>query len=102
MEVYSDSEKNFKGIFFQDQQMKQAYSAYPEIIFVDATYKLLELALPVYLMLCEDSNGQSEVMAVCLLVCEDSESIRWFVESFKKFRAVTTMRHLRQLPPRSN
>ena len=44
--------------------MREAFKAYPEIIFIDATYKLRELGLPVYLMLCEDSNGQSEI--VCL------------------------------------
>ena len=45
--------------------MKEAFAAYPELICLDATYKLLELGLPVYLMLCEDSNGQSEIICVC-------------------------------------
>ena len=50
-----------KVFFFQDVEMREAFKAYPEIIFIDATYKLLELGLPVYLMLYEDSNGQSEI-----------------------------------------
>ncbi len=66
VEVYSDESKHFKGLFFQDKQMKEAFSAYPEFLCLDATYKLLDLGLPVYLMLCEDSNGQSEIVAVCL------------------------------------
>lgn len=64
VEVFADEENNFKGLFFQDQQMLDAFHAYPEIVFIDATYKLLELGLPTYLMLCEHSNGQSEVI-VC-------------------------------------
>lgn len=52
---------------------KDAFQAYPEIVFIDATYKLLELGLPTYLTLCEDSNGQSEITAVCLLVSEDAD-----------------------------
>ncbi len=48
--------------------MIEAFRAYPELVCVDATYKLLELRLPVYIMLCEDSNGLSEIVAVCLLV----------------------------------
>ena len=32
----------------------------------------------------EDSNGQSEVIAVCILVCEDAESIRWMLDVLKK------------------
>lgn len=47
VEIYSQDE-NCKGIFFQDQQMKQAFSAYPDLIFIDATYKLLQLGIPLY------------------------------------------------------
>ncbi len=35
-------------------------------------------------MLCEDSNGLSEIIAVCLLVQEDVKSMTWMVKSFKK------------------
>ena len=51
--------------------MKEAFQAYSELVCIDATYKLLKLVLPTYLTLCEDSNGQSEIVAVCLLVTED-------------------------------
>ncbi len=84
VEVRCDADKNLKGIFFQDQAMMEAFQAYPELVCIDATYKLLELRLPVYSMLCEDSNGLSEIIAVCLLVQEDTESMTWMVESFKK------------------
>ena len=86
MEVYSDKDKNFKGLFFQDSQMRQAFEAYPELIFIDATYKLLELGLPTYLLLCEDSNGQSEIIGVCL-VSEDASSMKWMMDTFKKCNA---------------
>lgn len=81
--VFSDIEKNFKGLFFQDKQMTDTFNAYPELLCVDATYKLLNLKLPVYLMLCEDSNGQSEIFAVCLLVSEDRDGMKWMFETFK-------------------
>ena len=84
VEIYSDSERNLKGIFFQDQQMLECFKAYPELLCIDATYKLLELGLPVYLMLVEDSNGQSEIVAVCMLVTEDRDSMCWMFEAFKK------------------
>ena len=84
VEVYSDEKKNFKGLFFQDDLMKQAFQAYPEILFMDATYKLLELGLPTYLFLSEDSNGQSEITGVCLLTSEDADSMKWMIEVFKR------------------
>ena len=84
MDVYSDEQKQFKGLFFQDTSMKQCFDSYPEIIFLDATYKLLEIGVPTYLLLCEDSNGMSEIVFVCLLVTEDQPSITWMMETFKK------------------
>ena len=65
--------------------MKAAFHAYPELVCIDATYKLLDLGLPTYLMLVEDSNGQSEIVAVCLLVTEDANSMTWMVDTFKKY-----------------
>ena len=74
----------FQGIFIQDREMQQVFSAYPEILFIDATYKLLELRFPVYVVLVEDGNGQSEIAALFLLMEETEESISCMVEAFKK------------------
>ena len=84
VEVFSDEDNNFKGLYFQDKQMIEAFQAYPELLCVDATYKLLNLGIPVYLLMCEDSNGQSEIVGVCLLVSEDIVSMQWMLSSFKK------------------
>lgn len=84
VEVHCDGENNFKGLFFQDVQMREAFHAYPEIMFIDATYKLLELGIPLYLFLCEDSNGQSEVVSAAMLVSEDANGMEWMMDAFKK------------------
>ncbi len=83
IDIFSDDQKQFKGLYFQDNSMKQCFDSYPEIVFLDATYKLLEIGIPTYLLLCEDSNGMSEVVFVCLLVMEDQLSITWMMETFK-------------------
>ena len=54
---------------------------------MDATYKLLELGLPAYLTLCEYCTGQSEITGVCLLVCEDANTMQWMLDMFKKYNA---------------
>ena len=54
------------------------------MLCLDATYKLLNLGLPVFLMLCEDSNGQSEIIALSMITSEDTTSIRWMLDTFKK------------------
>jgi len=84
VELYSDSERNLLGIFWQDREMKESFSAFPELLCIDATYKLLELGLPVFVMVCVDSNGQTEVVAACILVTEDAQSITWMMNTFKQ------------------
>ena len=37
---------------------------FQKLLCIDCAYKLLEVGLPVYLMLVEDSNGQGEIVAV--------------------------------------
>ena len=71
------------GIFFQDEEMRRMYNRFPEI-FVDATYKLNDLCMPLYLFLVEDGNGESENVAVCMVVTEDAISIRQKAKIFKK------------------
>ena len=51
---------------------------------IDATYKLLELGLPVYVMVCVDSNGQTEVVAACILITENAQSVAWMMNTFKQ------------------
>ena len=83
VDICTDVEDNFCGLFIQDNGMRETFEAYPEIIFVDATYKLLDLQLPVYLLACEDSNGASEIVGMGMLVAEEKESVKWLFETFK-------------------
>ena len=79
MDILADPEKGLKGLFFQDLEMQRKYKAYPEMISVNATYKLLEIRMPVYLILNEDAMGEnareSEIVAVCFLAEENAEGI---------------------------
>ena len=82
VDISTDAEEIFCGLFIQDEQMRQLFAAYPEIIFLDATYKLLELQFPVYLFVVEDSNGATVIVGMGFLVTENAESMRWLVETF--------------------
>ena len=84
MDVLLNEEKVFYGLFFQDTQMKQVFAAYPELLCMDATYKLLELRFPLYIILVEDGNGCSEVAAAFLLLEETEESLQKVMDIFKK------------------
>lgn len=84
VEVTVTDDGVMNGIFFQDEEMKRMYDSFPEIMFVDATYKLNDLHMPLYIFLVEEGNGESEVVAVWMVVVEDTVSISQMAEIFKK------------------
>ena len=84
VEVRVDKDSNFKSILFQDQYLKDAYGNFPEILLVDATYKLLDLRMPLYVLMTVDGDGLSDIVGL-LIVAEESEAvITSAMESFKR------------------
>lgn len=61
------------GVFFQDGKMADAYLYYPEILFLDGTYKLLDIRFTCYIFLIEDGNGNTFVLLF------DSLQILYFI-----------------------
>ena len=84
VDVMIDGEDNVKAIFYQDQYMSKIYERYPEILLVDATYKLLELKLPVYLLFVIDGDGLSEIPALFILADELKSTAENIVKIFQK------------------
>ena len=84
MEVFVDKDENLMGIFYQDHCMKKLYAAFPEVLFVDATHKVNELRMPLYIFLICDGNGQSEIVADVLVASEQKPVIEQMVRIFKK------------------
>lgn len=63
--------------------MRDMFSAYPGVLLVDATYKLNDLRLPLYVMLVIDGNGESEVAGLMLVADEDANTIKQMTSFFK-------------------
>ena len=76
VDICTTEDDEFCGIFVQDMDMRETFAAFPEILFVDATYKLLDLQFPVYIFACEDSNGSTEIGGMGMLMTEDAASVR--------------------------
>lgn len=64
--------------------MKVTFRSYPELLFIDATYKLNDLRMPLYVLLAVDGNGESEVVCLWIVQCEDKETITSLLVEFKK------------------
>ncbi|KAG8171394.1 hypothetical protein JTE90_018414 [Oedothorax gibbosus] len=46
-----------QGIFLQDPEMMRMYGNFPELLFFDGTYKLLNNKFTCYIFLVQDGNG---------------------------------------------
>ena len=84
VDVMVDNENNFKALLYQDVYMKNMFDKYPEMKLVDATYKLLDLRLLVYLILVIDRDGFSEIVGLFLVEQESKEVISSVVNEFKE------------------
>ena len=84
VDVMVDNENNIKALLYQDLYMKNMFDKYPEMILVDATFKLLDLRLPVYLLLVIDGNGSGKIVGLLLVEEESKEVINSAVNKFKE------------------
>jgi hypothetical protein len=49
IQLLVDEDEVFKGLYFQDERMKKYMEAFPEILFIDGTYCLVDLKTATYI-----------------------------------------------------
>ncbi|XP_065320617.1 uncharacterized protein LOC135928176 [Gordionus sp. m RMFG-2023] len=64
------------GIFFQDRIMQQNLKRFPEVMFVDATYKLNNYGMPLFITLVVDGNGESQILSLWLVQSESYKCVK--------------------------
>ncbi|RUS79430.1 hypothetical protein EGW08_012807 [Elysia chlorotica] len=79
-----EKEGVLQALFYQRTEWQHIYKKYPEVILIDATYKLNDLRMPLYLILCVDGNGESEVVAMWLVSSEDKVTMKAMIGFFIK------------------
>ena len=82
--IHTDSDKTVQSIYFQTKEMVRTFRAYPELLLIDATYKLNDLQMPLYVLMVVDGNGESEIICLWLTQCEDKVTLGVLVDEFKK------------------
>lgn len=85
MEVIVDHDDTLNAIYYQDDIMKKTFNAYPDLLMLDATYKLNDLRMPVYILVCVDGNGESEIAGIWIVLNEDKDTIVRMTDCFKMF-----------------
>lgn len=83
--VAQSSSNELIGVYFQDQRMAEMFDAYPELVIFDATYKLNEYRMPLFVMLVVDGTGQSQIVCFWIIPSESEEAVRSMAETFKQF-----------------
>ncbi|KAM9314821.1 uncharacterized protein KZ484_024514 [Pholidichthys leucotaenia] len=83
-EIVVNDENELRGIYYQDAKMRQTHAAYPEIMLIDATYKLNDLRMPLYVLMVIDGNGESHVISLWLVTCEDKQTVSALTDIFIK------------------
>ena len=84
VEVFTDGGTEFSGLFFHDSDMVSAFASFPEVLALDATYKLNNLRMPLHVFLAVDGDGQSEIVAICVTSNETRAGLKTIVDSFQK------------------
>ena len=89
MQVFKNDDNVLQGIYFQTETWKQMFSKFPELLMIDATYKLNNLRMPLFILMVVDSNGESEVVALWLVASENKPLINSLTETFVHYNDTT-------------
>ena len=80
--AFTDEDNNMlKAIYFQTSEMRSVFASYPELLLIDATYKLNNLNMPLYVLMSVDGNGESEIACLWLTQFEDKQLLSLFKNS---------------------
>ncbi|XP_070563064.1 zinc finger SWIM domain-containing protein 3-like [Ptychodera flava] len=73
VEMSSDDE--FELLFFQTSNMKLLYNQYPDVLFIDGTYKVNIEGYPLYAFLIEDGEGKGRAVGYAFVKNEKKDTI---------------------------
>lgn len=63
--------------------MAAIFDRYSEVVLFDATYKLNDRRMPLFLMLVIDGAGETEVACLWLIKSENKQAAESMLDSFK-------------------
>ena len=64
--------------------MNEMFEKFPEILLADATYKFIDLRIPVYLLLVVGGDGLSEIVVLFILT-DETKIVIESIHVFKKY-----------------
>lgn len=89
IKVAVSDENELVGIYFQNQRMLELFNSFPEVVIFDATYKLNNRRMPVFLLMVVDGNGVSEVVCIWIIKSENRIAVEAMLDAFMEFNLNT-------------
>lgn len=84
IKVAYDEDNELIGIYYQDARMAALFDKFPEVIIYDATYRLNDRRMPLFVMLVVDGAGESEVASLWIIKSESKVCAETILEFFKE------------------
>ena len=85
--VVDPATNQLQGIYMQDNDMMTTFNTFPELIIADRTHKVNELRMPLMLLVVVDGNGETEIVAIFVLVSEEKNLLSRMLTIFKEKNA---------------
>lgn len=84
VQVVHNDEEEVCGIYFQTELQRKVYLKYGTVVEMDGTYGVTNVGFPLYHLLCEDNNGESQPVAQYFTRSEMMEDISKFLQMFSE------------------
>ena len=83
--VVVDENDTLTILFYQSGIMRNMFSKFPEIMFIDGTYNVNKLGMPLYCLMVEDGYGHGQNVFYAATAREDAIHLQKIVELFIKY-----------------
>ena len=90
--ICTEDDNTLRAIYYQDRRMKVMMSAYPELVLIDATYRLNDLRMPLYVLMVVDGNGESQVVGLWIVANEEKDTIERLMDIFIAHNTTTNIK----------
>lgn len=82
--VLRDENNELCCIFFQDPRMAAIFDKYPDLVLYDATYKMNDREMPLFVQSAVDGNGMTEIVFLAICKSESRVVIEFILYCFKE------------------
>ena len=82
--VVVDEDDTLLILYYQTSQMRKTFKKFPEILFVDGTYNVNKLGMPLYCLMVEDGFGHGRNVFYAATAQEDTTHLQKIVQFKEK------------------